>query len=77
MAEQHKMDPREAEAWCRERDADRERLFKSRFRRSIDDPLLFDAVFDTESASFDEVAAAVVGLLKARAARVAAEDEAA
>lgn len=63
----------EARRLAARQDESRALLFKARFHRDIEDPLLYDAVFDTERARFDEVAAGVVGLLKTRAARSAAE----
>lgn len=66
----------EARRLAGEEDESRASLFRARFRRDIEDPLLYDAVFDAERVPFDEEAAAVVALLKARAARLRAEEPA-
>lgn len=63
----------EARREARRQDESRALLFRARFHRDIDDPLLYDAVFDAERACFDEIAAAVVALVKARAAKISAE----
>ncbi|MBI4424034.1 MAG: cytidylate kinase-like family protein [Elusimicrobia bacterium] len=68
------LDVEDAARWMRQQDDARRRLFRGRFRREIDDPFLYDAILDSERSSFDELASAVVALLKARAARLSEEE---
>lgn len=50
-----------------ERDADRARFVRYYFGQDIDDPLLYDCVWNTGSVPIDAVARAVIGLIEARA----------
>ena len=50
----------------RRQDADRARLVDTYFGRAIDDPLLYDATWNTETVAFEAIAAATLALLKAR-----------
>lgn len=63
------IDRREAKALIKRLDGNRARLLKEEFRKDIDDPDLYDAVFSLQSVSYSEVGAAVAGLLALRAAR--------
>ena len=49
-------------------DGGRARLLKRHFRVDIDDPLRYDAIWNTGSASSEAIAAATIALLKQRAA---------
>lgn len=60
----------EAERWVREQDESRARLFTVRFKRDIEDPLLYDAAWNTDSVGLEDIAAATIALLKARTARL-------
>lgn len=44
-------------------------MIKTHFNKSIDDPLLYDAVFNTDSEPFEAIAGAIVVLVKDRLAR--------
>lgn len=50
------------------RDNGRARLLKRHFRVDIDDPLLYDAVWNTATASFDSISEAIISMLRERAA---------
>lgn len=54
-----------------QKDHDRARLIKVHFRRDIADPLLYDAVFNTNRLSFDDISGAVTSLVRKRKAAVA------
>jgi cytidylate kinase len=58
---------RDARAFVKARDADRARLLKVHFGVDIDDPLGYDLTCNAASATFDEVAAAVAGIVRTRA----------
>lgn len=47
-------------------DQDRARLLKSHFRADIDDPLLYDAVYNTGVVSFEAIAHAIIAIIKQR-----------
>ena len=49
-------------------DSGRARLLKRHFRADIDDPLLYDAVWNTAKAPFEDIAESIVILLRDRAA---------
>jgi len=59
---------REARNEMKKRDAHRARLVRRHFRVYIDDPLGYDATFNTGTLSFDEIAEAVVAMLRSRVA---------
>lgn len=61
-----KVSESEARANIRREDRDRQRLFKTYFSRDIEDPLLYDAVWNTESADLHEIAQSVITLIKMR-----------
>ncbi len=67
----------EAERRLEERDAARALLVKRHFLRDIDDPLLYDAVWNVETVAPPSIAAAVIGLVKERCAERLALPEAA
>jgi len=48
-------------------DAGSARLLKRHFRANIDDPMLYDAVWNTSQASFDEIADSIIAMLQRRA----------
>lgn len=48
-------------------DRDRARLVRDHFRRDIDDPLLYDATWNTQAAPFEAIAASVMTLIEHRA----------
>jgi cytidylate kinase len=57
----------EAREMVAEQDRDRARLVRDYFHRDINDPLLYDATWNTDTASFDAIAASVIALIKHRA----------
>jgi len=61
------VEERDARDEARRLDASRARLLKAQFHADIDDPTCYDAVWNTASATGDEIAAAVVTLLRHRA----------
>ncbi len=50
-------------------DNGRARLLKRHFRVDIDDPLRYDAMWNTGTASFDSIAEAIITMLRERAAK--------
>jgi len=48
-------------------DAGRARMIKNHFRVNIDDPMLYDAIWNTSQASFEEIADSIVAMLERRA----------
>lgn len=69
MMEVHDVDERKAAELTDKSDSGRARLLKRHFRVDIDDPLLYDAVWNTGTSSFDAIAESIVALLKERAGR--------
>lgn len=57
----------EARAGIRRQDRARRKLVKVFFDRDVDDPLLYDAVWNTASARMHEIAAAIITLIRMRA----------
>ncbi|MEE4378189.1 MAG: cytidylate kinase-like family protein [Candidatus Competibacteraceae bacterium] len=57
-----------AKQTMRKQDHDRVRLIKSFFAADIDDPLLYDAVWNTGTVSVEAIAEAVVSIIKHRVA---------
>lgn len=49
-------------------DSGRARMLKRHFRVNIDDPLLYDAIWNTGHVSYEEIADSIIAMLKARAA---------
>lgn len=62
------LDERDARAFMKKRDGDRARLLKVHFDADINDPTGYDATFNGELMSFDEIAHAVVAMVAMRAA---------
>lgn len=60
---------KEARRKVREQDRDRRRLLHDFFSRDINDPLLYDAVFNTEMMAVPEIAAVVVDMIGQKMAR--------
>lgn len=58
----------EARRELEQRDRNRARLLKNHYRAEIDDPLLYDAVFNTAALDATALAAATLALVKRRAA---------
>ena len=58
----------EAEKELKSRDASRAKLIKNYFRKDIDDPLLYDAVFNTDALELPRVARYVMSMIEERAA---------
>jgi cytidylate kinase len=56
----------EAKRATHQQDSDRARLLKSFFYADIDDPLLYDCVWNTGLAPFEAIAEAIIALLKQR-----------
>lgn len=65
----------EARRELERRDDDRARLVRNFFHESIDDPLLYDAVFNTGRTSLDSIAAMVLNLVSSRLAESEGQDE--
>ena len=63
ITDQGKMNLKEAEKALRERDKGRKRLVDECFGKSIDDPLLYDAVWNTDTVPVLEIARSAVRLL--------------
>lgn len=51
-------------------DRDRARLVREHFSREIHDPLLYDVTWNTDSVSFEAMAASIIALIKHRGSRV-------
>ncbi len=62
---------REAREQLARQDKSRAKFLKRYFRRDIDDPLLYDAVWNTDDVPADAIARSVVDLVEVRAARLA------
>ena len=59
---------RDARSEAKRRDSDRARLLKKYFGVNIDDPHEYDATWNTDTVSFEEISEAVVAILRHRAA---------
>ena len=57
-------------------DASRARLVRTYFGKDIEDPLLYDAVWNTESVALETIASAVVEMVRDKAAALAAAEPA-
>lgn len=68
MIELHGIDERKANDLMDKSDSGRARLLKRHFRVNIDDPTLYDAIWNTAAASFESISESIVALLKERAA---------
>lgn len=68
VMEVYRLDRRKARGHARQLDANRARLIRTNFGADIDDPSQYDAVWNTGSASVQDIAAATTGLIIARIA---------
>jgi cytidylate kinase len=66
LMERHGIDERAARDQARKRDAHRARLLRRHFRTDIDDPLGYDAVWNTAEVTTEEIAESVVAILRRR-----------
>jgi hypothetical protein len=67
IAKREKLDPDEARDLMLCRDKERRKLVKSFFNRDIADPMLYDAVWNTERVPMAEISASIIRLVKQRA----------
>ena len=58
---------KEAREAVYKQDRDRGRLVRDHFSRNIHDPLLYDVTWNTDSVSFEAIAASIIALIKQRA----------
>ena len=68
MMELHDMSEKEALSSIDRHDSGRARLLKRHFRVNIDDPLLYDAIWNTGEVPLDDVANCIIGILRTRMA---------
>jgi cytidylate kinase len=68
MMRLHNLSEKEAITWLDRHDSGRARLLKRHFRADIDDPFLYDAVWNTAKVPFGDIANSIIGLLETRAA---------
>ncbi len=66
LMEQHAIDERAARDQAQKRDAHRARLLRRHFRTDIDDPLGYDAVWNTAGVTTEELAESVAAILRRR-----------
>jgi hypothetical protein len=66
MMKKLKLDRPAALKTVRKQDADRRRMVKTFFQKDIDDPLLYDAVWNSETVNPHEMAHAIIGMLNHR-----------
>jgi len=64
-----KVDRNEARKTMRQKEAERRRLLKTFFCRDIDDPLLYDVVWNTGKVEMREISESVIQLIRDRAQR--------
>jgi len=64
MMDKFRVGKEEAAKMILKQDADRRKLLRTYFDHDIDDPLLYDAVFNTERVNPHEMSAAVVAMLR-------------
>jgi len=55
----------------KEQDKGRSRLIKNFFNRNIDDPLLYDTLWNTDTVCIEEIARLLVGMIKDKACHLA------
>ncbi len=67
LMELHDLDEKKAKEKLDKSDRGRARLLKRHFRVDIDDPLVYDAVWNTAEVPFDALAETIVPLLRRRA----------
>ena len=58
---------KEAREMVDKQDRDRARLVRDHFSRDIHDPLLYDVTWNTDTVSFEAIAATGIALIKQRA----------
>jgi cytidylate kinase len=68
MMELHDQNEKKATAALDKHDSGRARLLKRHFHADIDDPLRYDAIWNTEIVAFEDIAESIVVLLRSRAA---------
>lgn len=68
MMKRFKMNKEEARTTVTKQDADRRKLIKLFFHRDIEDPLLYDMVWNTGKVNLDVITRATIDLIKQRAA---------
>jgi cytidylate kinase len=57
---------KEAARWVDDQDRSRARMVKSRFKQNIDDPLLYDAVWNTDTVPLDAIARYVTEMVRGK-----------
>ena len=68
MMELNNLTEKQATESIDKHDSGRARMLKRHFRVNIDDPLLYDAVWNTAQTSFEDIAASIATMLETRAA---------
>ncbi len=66
MMESFDISEKEAARWVDDQDRARSRMMKSRFKRDIDDPLLYDAVWNTDFVPLEMIARWAVEMVRSR-----------
>lgn len=66
ISSQLNVSPQKAAEIIKEQDESREGLVKNYFGKDINDPLLYDAVWNTEAAAVEDIARSIVMLIKGR-----------
>ena len=66
MMKKLKLDRPAALKAVRKQDADRRKMVKTFFQKDIDDPLLYDAVWNSETVNPHEMSHAIIGMLSHR-----------
>ena len=66
MADMLEVPEKKALTMIRQQDRDRARMIREFFNRDIDDPLLYDATFNTAQVSLEEMAVAIVRIIVLR-----------
>jgi hypothetical protein len=59
----------EAREAVKTQDRARAALVRTQFHRHVDDPLLYDAVWNTDAVAFDTIARSIVAMIKQRTER--------
>jgi len=67
LIELHNLSEKEAVTWIDRHDSGRARLLKRHFRVDIDDPLGYDAVWNTGQVHTEDISDCIIGLLRERA----------
>lgn len=68
LAKKFRIDKAAARVMLKKQEADRHKLLRTYFNKDVDDPLLYDAIWNSESADMHEIAASVITMIKRRAA---------